>query len=731
MKYVLDSSGFIQAVSFGCYLENGLDYTGEVPIGYRNLDEWSLNACIQAYYIDSNGNLVLDSERLEECEKREAQESIDNAPLVRKDLFEHNEVLDSQYVRQTASGKVVVLEDIKTLAPKVKLTNVQPYEYDKITIHTQGKNMLPCIAKTETIEGVKFTKNMDGSLSVVGTALQDIEYVIVESDRTIFSLKANENYFLNLGGLNCEMRFVNNGEIAQQYVGASGLINVPEHIEVSQVVIKIAKGESANTTFYPQLEYGKFFTDYAEYKCKTFEVNISDIVTRYLVPSDDLYPSDTLLLKEVTKIDYIVIENNAINVSANGLEKRFTGGSFGLFSSYSTIYAVKDIDLEIEYSTNMIKVDSLEFLQGKATTSNQFKILNDGSIEAHNGYFSGRIEADSGYFKGEISWEQITGNDDVATRTYIDGLGYQDANQVTKITKDTVTTSYIKGLNLKVGNEIQMGEDATISWYNVNNKPNIPTDTGHLTNGAGYQNANQVTTITKNTVNTAYVNALNVTAGSVRAENIIGTTISGKHFVGGEVRSTNYAFSSDAYRCGGGMRMNLANGEIWWANGSIKASSGFINSLGYECIIPSGGYNIYFKNALCIKGGSASSTTLLLGGGFANVQLPSGATVTSLAKLKDNIMPCSNALSAIQNTDGYYFNYKDDTVKRSDSQKVGFVIGDGYKCDERLLSKDKDAIDIYNAIGLNWRATQQLYDKIKKQQKQIDELLSLVKGGAE
>ena len=408
MRYTLDSSGFVFAVAFGSYLDNCREYTGEVPAGYRTLYEWATYACIQAYYIDSNGNLVLDSERLEELQYKQAQEAIDYAPLVRKDLFEHNEVLDSQYVRQTASGKVIVLEDIKTLAPRVKLTNVQPYEYDKITIHTQGKNMLPCIAKTETVEGVKFTKNMDGSLSVVGTALQDIEYVVAESDRTIFSLKANENYFLNLGGLNCEMRFVDNGEISQQYVGASGLINVPQHIEVSQVVIKIEKLESVNTTFYPQLEYGESFSSYAEYKCKTFEIDLSNIVERYLYPSDNLFPSDTLLLKEVSTIEYIIVKDNALDVSISGLNKLFAGGAFGLFSSYSTIYATKDIDLEIEYSTNIIDVNSLEFLQGKATTTNQFKILNDGSIEAHNGYFSGKVEADSGYFKGKIEADSGT-----------------------------------------------------------------------------------------------------------------------------------------------------------------------------------------------------------------------------------------------------------------------------------------------------------------------------------
>lgn len=60
----------------------------------------------------------------------------------------------------------------------------------------------------------------------------------------------------------------------------------------------------------------------------------------------------------------------------------------------------------------------------------------------------------------------------------------------------------------------------------------IPTNNKQLVNGAGYQTSNDVTIITKNTVTTEYVNALNVKAGSVDAENITGTTISGKTITG-------------------------------------------------------------------------------------------------------------------------------------------------------------------------------------------------------
>lgn len=63
---------------------------------------------------------------------------------------------------------------------------------------------------------------------------------------------------------------------------------------------------------------------------------------------------------------------------------------------------------------------------------------------------------------------------------------YQNSDQVTQITKNTVTSAFISTLGLLVGKEIQMGPNAKITWANVTNQPSIPTDTSDLTNGAGY-----------------------------------------------------------------------------------------------------------------------------------------------------------------------------------------------------------------------------------------------------
>ena len=145
----------------------------------------------------------------------------------------------------------------------------------------------------------------------------------------------------------------------------------------------------------------------------------------------------------------------------------------------------------------------------------------------------------------------LTNDSNYTTMAAVLEKKYQNSDQVVTITKNTVTAAFIKTLGLLVGDQIQMGPNAKITWANVTNHPSIPSKTSDLTNdsnyattdqiptdnkqlanGAGYQTSHQVTQITKNTVTTEYVNALEVKAGSVDAENITGTTITGKNIVG-------------------------------------------------------------------------------------------------------------------------------------------------------------------------------------------------------
>ena len=176
LRYKLDWNGYVSAVAFGCYLDNCAEYKGEIPIGYSSLDEWATNACVNAYYLDSSGNLVIDYEKLAEIKRKEAQQAVDNAPLLRKDLYESEEILDSQYIKATASGEVITLDNIQTIIPRVKITGIQPYNYGQFEKFTNGKNLMPFDAVTVSYSGMTFTRYDSGLLNISGRATEDLEY---------------------------------------------------------------------------------------------------------------------------------------------------------------------------------------------------------------------------------------------------------------------------------------------------------------------------------------------------------------------------------------------------------------------------------------------------------------------------------------------------------------------------------------------------------------------------
>lgn len=511
MRYKLNTDGYVKSVSFGCYLDGCTEYTGEVPLGYDSLPEWADNACIQAYYIDAKGNLMLDLERLAECRNKEAQEAIDYAPLIRRDLYETDEILDSQWIKDVAAGEVIVLEDIKTIAPRVKVTGLNPLESTKFSLFTHGRNMMPCDIVTGEVEGVTFTKNDSGSITVKGIAAQNIEYRVAGgTDAVIFALKGGNDYYLNLGGLECELRRSDGETAQQQYVGPSGLLNLEQSIEVTEVILKITSGESVNVTFYPQLEYGNAFTEYEAYKRKALEIDFTEAWPETLYPSDKLYASDTLYVGQTTAVlDYILINNGRVSASINGREQSIGTGNVGLFSEYNTIYATQDAGLEIVYSTNVYDVNSLEFLQGKATTTNQFKILKDGSIEAHNGYFSGKIEADSGKIGGfDISTNAITnqktsirdnkngiyigpdgisvgfGAGDKHVGFLIDSTGYLEISGAYMEALNVGTSALIGGVTIS-GNDISLGYYGSLNCHNITGCESISGSGGSISIGVG------------------------------------------------------------------------------------------------------------------------------------------------------------------------------------------------------------------------------------------------------
>ena len=601
MRYELDNEGYIKIVAWGCNTGNSEEYTGEVPIGYTSLIEWSENALINAYYINEEGNLTLDSERQEELELRIAQETAENTPVLQKDFAVTNEVVEKQYVSKTANGSLLVLDNVKKLDPYVKITDIECYKDNKIDIYTQTKNMLKNDAKTETIEGQRFTKNADDSIRInkltaeaegtnikiddsaeepiiklevdgsstqngtptpttlveiksvgdngtlvinqttennsesnsyvmplsqplrslpngvkdtieedgihrrvgsvvfkgseafyasgthtikcllnslgitniygysatdVSNALCDYfiadtpsnlyqgrtsvgfaidssafyfsnndislenfktwlsthnievlyklkeeviepfdeeQQAVINSIETnagtthftcdanmrityvkghsgidynlsgsstnttpIFVLKKGINYFLNIGGFDCEMKYFDGETTSQVYIGASGLINLSEDKKVTQVILKIPKGTSVEKTIKPQLELGSSASEFVCCETNRLSINLTEYISEeVLFPSNDLFPSDDLFPKGTT-ISYILIQSGAIYVSANNKLYCYGNGNVRLFNGYNLLYTLQDANIDIEYFTSVLKVEEdIEILSSK------------------------------------------------------------------------------------------------------------------------------------------------------------------------------------------------------------------------------------------------------------------------------------------------------------------------------------------------------------------------------
>ena len=221
---------------------------------------------------------------------------------------------------------------------------------------------------------------------------------------------------------------------------------------------------------------------------------------------------------------------------------------------------IKSTIITKEYiETLSIKAGSVDAENISGTTITG-KTLNGGSININDRFMvddQGNVTIPSGTIKiGELDgYDSLAKVDDIPTD-----------DEIVTIAKGGITASYISTLNLIVGNEIQMGDNATISWGQVNDKPNVATE--EYVTQQGYQTADSIksTVITKE-----YIETLNIKAGSVDAENISGTTITGKTINGGNLLIGNKENTYAEITTDGVLNCNGAN-----ITGTITATAGNI-----------------------------------------------------------------------------------------------------------------------------------------------------------
>lgn len=391
MRYELDDNGYITSVFFGCSSGTCGAYEGEVPEGYIDLEDWYESNCniLNAWFI-SDGNLVYDAARASSLQERYAKEENENGLVHRHEIYgleekinQNNEVLKEQFIKETITNKLIEVDNSKALSPNIKLNNVSGI----IEIVSSNKNVMPNDATTQTISGIVFEQNYDRSITLNGTSTEAIEYNIAGSSSnttSIFVFKKDVEYYLSSNDYQIIMYNFDGVEREEVYSGVGGAITFNEDRYVTQIVLCVPNETTlTDVLIQPQLELGTSSTEYAMHEEYSLVIDLTDI----------------------TNIEYVNVLGNEVYIkTTDNEEEYYADGYLGMHEGYNVVYALQDAALELTYYTNAFnvefEVENLEFMQGKGTKHNQFRILEDGSMEAHNGNFSGVITASEGEIGG-------------------------------------------------------------------------------------------------------------------------------------------------------------------------------------------------------------------------------------------------------------------------------------------------------------------------------------------
>lgn len=94
---------------------------------------------------------------------------------------------------------------------------------------------------------------------------------------------------------------------------------------------------------------------------------------------------------------------------------------------------------------------------------------------------------------------------------------------------------------------------------------------------------------------------------------------------------------------------------------------------------------------------------------------------TSSEKAKKNIKKYTEkAIEKIKNSDIYSYNLKFE--EDTDKKHIGFVIGNKYKTPKEVISKEGNAVELYSAIGILWKAVQEQQEQIEQLQERLKKL---------
>lgn len=139
------------------------------------------------------------------------------------------------------------------------------------SVFVGGRNLLPKATLTETISGVTFTPNPDGSVSVSGTATSDSYYTFAHYmerallGQTVCLSGSSQLVTVVINERTSSATFVRN-VLVDRGQGASGIVTKRKDSNVLYAVLQVKSGDTVNETVYPMLNLGTTALPYEPYQ---------------------------------------------------------------------------------------------------------------------------------------------------------------------------------------------------------------------------------------------------------------------------------------------------------------------------------------------------------------------------------------------------------------------------------------------------------------------------------
>lgn len=258
------------------------------------------------------------------------------------------------------------------------------------SVFVSGNNLLPKAVRTETIGGITFTPNPDGSILVSGTATTNVGYSYARFERALLGRT------VCLSGGSTQARVLINERLSSgafvrnvlvdRGQGVSGTLTKQKEDNILYATIQVLAGTTVNTTIYPMLNLGESPLPYEPYQGRVTLLPIPRPLRRVGDVKD----------KCVTRQDYesaekLVVTYNVGFVELDGTESwKVSSVTSGMFF----------IEHEINTGTAAI-CSNFVFLKSATTEQGKFYIVNNQirfltsyeTLESWKSYLAAQKEA--------------------------------------------------------------------------------------------------------------------------------------------------------------------------------------------------------------------------------------------------------------------------------------------------------------------------------------------------